>query len=147
MKEFLMTTTSAPPIIKGLRPGALAVGTALVATTLLWTAAQIVDIEMRVDPGNGQPPLVVSLPLTATVTLAVSLLAWGVRALLERLTRRAAVVWTVLAVIVLLASLLPPLGVEATGAAKAILMLMHVAVAAVLIPGLVLQPGIVIMAR
>ncbi|MFG2110820.1 DUF6069 family protein [Micromonospora chersina] len=98
-----MAITSALPKIKGLRAGALAVGTALVATTLLWSAAQIFDIEMRVDPGNGQPPLVVSLPLTAAVTLAVSLLAGGVRALLERLTRRAAVVWTVLAVIVLLA--------------------------------------------
>ncbi len=131
-----MTTTSASPMINGLRAGALAVGTALVATTLLWTVAQIFDIEMRVDPGNGQPPQVVSLPLTAAVTLAVSLLAWGVRALLGRLTHRAAAVWTVLAVIVLLASFLPLLGAEATGAAKAILTLMHVAVAAVLIPAL-----------
>jgi hypothetical protein len=136
VKEFLMTTTSASPMTKGRRAGALAVGAALVATTLLWTAAQLFDIEMRVDPGNDQPAQVVSLPLVAVVTLAVSLLAWGVRALLERLTRRATAVWTVLAVIVLLASILPPLGVEATGATKAILMLMHVAVAAVLIPAL-----------
>lgn len=131
-----MTTTFASPMIKGLRAGVLVVGTALVATTLLWTAAQILDIEMRVDPGSGQPPQVVSLPLVAAVTLAVSLLAWGVRALLERLTRRAAGVWTVLAVIVLLASFLPLLGVEATGAAKTILALMHVAVAVVLIGAL-----------
>ncbi|MGW4500518.1 DUF6069 family protein [Micromonospora sp. NPDC004336] len=136
MKEYLMTTTFASPMIKGLRAGVLVVGTALVATTLLWTAAQILDIEMRVDPGSGQPPQVVSLPLVAAVTLAVSLLAWGVRALLERLTRRAAGVWTVLAVIVLLASFLPLLGVEATGAAKTILALMHVAVAVVLIGAL-----------
>lgn len=131
-----MTTTSASPMIMGLRAGALASGGAVLATALLWAAAQILGIELRVDPGNGQPPQVVGLPFAAAVTLAVSLLAWGVRALLERLTRRAAVVWTVLAVIGLLASFLPLFYVEATGAAKAILALMHVAAAAALIPAL-----------
>lgn len=68
------------------------------------------------------------------LALAVSLLGWGARVLLDRLTRRAPVVWTALAVLVLLVSFLPLLAVEATGAAKAILALMHVAVAAALIP-------------
>jgi hypothetical protein len=100
----------------------------------MWTTAQILGVELRVDPGNGQPLQVIGLPFAAVVTLAVSLLAWGVRALLERLTRWAAVVWTVLAVIVLLASFQPLLYVEATSATKAILALTHLAVAAVLIP-------------
>jgi hypothetical protein len=47
------------------------------------------------------------------------------------LTRRASVVWTILAVLVLLVSLLPMRAVEASGGAKAILALMHFAVAAV----------------
>lgn len=128
-----MTSTSVSPTTTRLRVGALTVGGAVLATALLWTAAQILGIELRVDPRNGQAPSVVSLPLTVTFTLAVSLLGWGARALLDRLTRSAPVVWTVLAVLVLLVSFLPLFIFDATGAAKTILALMHLAVAAVLI--------------
>lgn len=120
------------PTATRLQRGALAGGGAVLATTLLWTTAQILDVDLRVDPGNGQPPQVIGLPFAAAVTLAVALLAWGTRALLERLTRRAAVAWTVVAAIVLLASFQPLFYVEATGATKAILALMHIVVAAVL---------------
>jgi hypothetical protein len=129
-----MTSTSTSPRIARLRVGALAVCGAGLATALLWTAAHIMGIELRVDPRNGQPPGVISLPFAFTLTLAAAVAGWGVRALLARLTRRAAIVWTVLAVLVLLVSFLPLLAVEATDAAKAILALMHLAVAAVLIP-------------
>jgi hypothetical protein len=64
-----------------------------------------------------------------------------VRALLGRLTRRAAAVWTALAVLVLLVSFLPLLAVGAAGAAKTILALMHLAVAAILIPVFGRAPG------
>jgi len=117
-----------------LRAGVLAVGGAGLATALLWTVAQILDIELRVDPRNGQPPGVISLPFAVTFAVGAALVGWGVRALLGRLTRRAAAVWTALAVLVLLVSFLPLLAVGAAGAAKAILALMHLAVAAVLIP-------------
>ncbi|GIJ30017.1 hypothetical protein Vqi01_51790 [Micromonospora qiuiae] len=129
-----MTSTSGSPMTTPVRVGALTVSGAVLATALLWTTAQVLGIELRVDPRNGRAPGVISLPFTATLTLAVCLLSWGARALLDRLTRRAPIIWTVLAVLVLLASFLPLLIVEATGAAKAILALMHVAVAAVLIP-------------
>lgn len=128
-----MTTTPASSRTLRVRIGALAVGGAVLATALLWTAAQILGIELRVDPRNGRPPGVISLPFAATLTLAVSAVSWGVRTLLDRLIRPASVVWTVLAILVLLASFLPLFAVEATGAAKTILALMHVAVAAVLI--------------
>ncbi|MEU8200719.1 DUF6069 family protein [Streptosporangium sp. NPDC049046] len=113
---------------------ALAVGGAVLATALLWAVAQILGIDLRVDPRNGQPPGVISLPFAATLTLALSLLGWGTRALLNRLTRRASVIWAVIAVLVLLVSFLPLFAVEATGGTKAILALMHLAVGAVLIP-------------
>ena len=116
------------------RAGALTVGGAVLATALLWTAARILAIELRIDPRNGRAPGVVGLPFAATVTLVVGLLGWGMRALLGRFTRRAPVVWTVLAVLVLLASFLPLFAVGATAAAKTILALMHVGVAVVLIP-------------
>lgn len=128
-----MATTVISPGTTGLRGGALAVGGAVLATTMLFTAALVLDIELRVDPRNGQPPGVIDLPFAAAVTLVVSLLGWGVRVLLGRFTRRAARAWTVLAVIVLLLSFLPVLGVGATVAAKAVLALTHVAVAAALI--------------
>lgn len=129
-----MTTTSNSPATRGLRTQALAVGGAVLATALLWTAAQIMGVALRVDPGDGRPAQVIGLPFTAAVTLTVSLLAWGVRALLDRLTRRAAAAWTTLAVTVLLVSFLPVLYVQASGSAKAMLALMHVAVATVLMP-------------
>lgn len=128
-----MTTTSASPTTS-LRPSALAVGGAVLATAVLWTLARVLGVELRVDPGNGQPAQVISLPFAGTVTLAVALLAWGARALLERLTRRAAVIWAALAALVLLVSFLPLSFVDASGAAKVTLALMHLAVAAVLIP-------------
>jgi hypothetical protein len=134
MKESLMTNTSVSPTTTRLRVGALTVGGAVLATALLWAAAKILGIELRVDPRNGQAPSAVGLPLTVTFTLAVGLLGWGTRALLGRLTRSAPVVWTVLAVLVLLVSFLPLFIVGATGAAKTMLALMHIAVAAVLIP-------------
>ncbi|MGC4886857.1 DUF6069 family protein [Micromonospora sp. DT227] len=129
-----MTTTPATSPTVRLRVGALAVGGTVLATALLWTAAQFLGIELRVDPRNGRPPGVISLPFAATLTLVVSAAGWGVRALLDRLVRRASLVWTVLAILVLLASFLPLFAVEATGATKTILALMHAAVAAVLIP-------------
>lgn len=128
-----MTSTSVSPTATRLRVGALTVAGAVVAAALLWTAAQILGIDLRVDPRNGQAPSAVGLPMTVTFTLVVSLLGWGARALLDRSTRSAPVVWTVLAVFVLLVSFLPLFIFEATGATKTILALMHIAVAAVLI--------------
>ncbi|WP_436762850.1 DUF6069 family protein [Streptosporangium sp. V21-05] len=129
-----MSTTSASPATTRPRTAALAVGGAVLAVTLLWTVAHIMGIELRVDPRNGQPPGVISLPFAALLTLALSVLGWGTRALLNRLTRRAPAVWTVIAVLVLLVSFLPLLAVEATGGTKVVLALMHLAVGAVLIP-------------
>jgi hypothetical protein len=129
----MTTTPTSSPTLR-LRVGALAVGGAVLATALLWTAAQLLGIELRVDPRNGRPPGVISLPFAATLTFAVSAAGWGVRALLDRMVRRASRVWTVLAILVLLVSFLPLFAIEATGATKTILALMHAAVAAVLIP-------------
>jgi hypothetical protein len=130
----MTVTASASLSTTRLRIVGFAVGGAVLATALLWTTAQALDIELRIDPRNGRPPGVISLPFAATLTLIVSLLGWGTRALLDRWTERAAVVWTGLALLVLVASFLPLLGVEATGGAKTIMALMHLAVAAILIP-------------
>ena len=114
---------------------ALAVGSAVLATSLLWLAAQVLGIDLRVDqPGDGQPPVTVSLPLIIGLTLVLSLLGWGALAVLERYTRRARTIWSVLAGSVLLISFVPIVSVGATSGTKTMLSLIHLAVAAVLIP-------------
>ncbi|WP_431926146.1 DUF6069 family protein [Nonomuraea jabiensis] len=112
---------------------ALGVGTAVLSTTLLWLAALVVNIDLRVDlPADGQPAAMVGLPVTIGSTLVFSLLGWGALAVLERFARRARTIWTGLAVAALMLSV-PILGVEATAGTKAVLCSMHLAVAAVLI--------------
>jgi hypothetical protein len=117
------------------RTRALGVGGAVLATGLVWLVARLLDIELRVDPSNGDP-MEVNLGLVIGFTLAVSLLGWAALALLERLTGRARTIWTVLAVVVLLLSFAAPLSANAETSTKVMLSLMHVAVGAVLIPAL-----------
>ncbi|NUR70928.1 MAG: hypothetical protein HOU81_08910 [Hamadaea sp.] len=81
---------------------------------------------------------------TTEVTLAAALIAgavaalagWGLLALLERLTARALTVWTIIAAgFLLLSVLLGPTG-GVSGSAKLGLAALHLAVGAVVIPGL-----------
>ncbi len=128
----------------GLRHIACATGGAVLATTLLWTVAHILGIELRVGPGGGWPTRAVSLPHVLGITLVVSLLASATRKGLDLLTDtdRASTIWTRLAVAVLLVSLTPLTYLQVSGGATAILALMHLAVAAVLIPLLAPEPPI-----
>jgi len=129
-----MTTTSIRPNTLGLRRAALATGGAVLATALLWAAARSLGVDLRVDTRTGLPALAVTLPLITASTLAASLLAIATRQQLARLTDRASTAWTRLALTVLLVSLIPLAYVHASGPAKATLVTMHLAVAAVLIP-------------
>jgi hypothetical protein len=75
--------------------------------------------------------------LVAVGSGAAALAAWALLALLERLTARARTIWTIVAVVVLVASLgTPLLGSGVTAANRAVLELLHLAVGAVLIPAL-----------
>jgi hypothetical protein len=78
----------------------------------------------------------VGIGLVVGASVIGSLLGWGLLALLERRTARARTVWTVVAVTVLLVSLSLPLIAGTTVPAKIALAMMHVAIAAVLIPAL-----------
>lgn len=120
---------------RSVRPQrALAVAGATAAVAPLWIGAWAMGVEF--DVVSGGRPMVVSLPLVLTTALAVSLAGWGALALLERLTARAARIWTAIAVAVLLISLVPLPAVETGSATRVVLALMHVAVGAVLIPAL-----------
>ncbi|MGI8335681.1 DUF6069 family protein [Actinomadura scrupuli] len=130
--------TSAPAPSGGTRRRrrAIAAGGAVAAAGLLWLVARALDVDLRVAQGDGQESQVVGLPMVAGCTLVVALLGWGVLALLEHRTRRARTWWTGLAAAVLLLSFVPVVTVSATTGTKVALSLMHLAVAAVLIPSL-----------
>ncbi|MFF5210180.1 DUF6069 family protein [Streptosporangium sp. NPDC000396] len=117
-----------------MRRRLLAVGGAVLAATVIGVIAPAAGVDLRVDMRNGQPPMTIGLPLTIGFSLTFALLGWASLALLERFTVRARTTWTILAVAVLLLSFLPLLAAEATAGTKAMLALMHVTVAAVLIP-------------
>lgn len=69
------------------------------------------------------------------VTGLVGLVAWGVLALLQRMTSsRAKVIWTAFAVIVFVLSLLGSLGSGVDASSKVVQTCMHVGAAATIIP-------------
>jgi peptidoglycan/LPS O-acetylase OafA/YrhL len=76
--------------------------------------------------------------LVAGTSLVAALAGWGLLALLERFTARPRTSWTAIAGLVGLLSLVGPLSaIASTTVANGLsLALMHLAVAAVLIPGL-----------
>lgn len=115
----------------------LVVVTAAAAPVLIWAVAKAFDTNMTVDMRNGQPATAIGLAIVAAFAAQAALLGWAALALLERfLPRHARVVWTVLAVAVLLVSFAPVVAVAAATGTKMMLALMHLAVAAVLIPAL-----------
>lgn len=107
-------------------------GTVLV-TLLVWLLGRLAGADYLLD--DPVQPVVITAGATAAVTLVVALLGWGALALLERVTRYAARIWTGLAVTVLVLSMVPIFFVVATPATMAALYAVHLAVA-VLIPAL-----------
>ncbi|MFD7460498.1 MULTISPECIES: DUF6069 family protein [unclassified Streptomyces] len=100
----------------------------LVADPLLGHRLRITDGEQTLDIG--------AVPVAAVALLA-SLSGWGLLAALERFgARHARAIWTGVAGVVLAASFLPFIGDGMDGGTRISLALMHLAVAAVLIPGL-----------
>jgi len=111
-----------------------AVAGAGAATALVWGVARLLDVDFKLYPGGGKPTQTVGFPLAVIVALLVALAGWGTLELLERFTGRARIIWTTLAVVVLLLSAVPILTTDASGGTRTALALIHVAVAAVLIP-------------
>lgn len=91
------------------------------------------DLIVRLGPDA--PAQTVGPVAVAATALIAGLAGWAALALLERVTRRARVIWTVLAIVVLAVSLLGPLnGIDAT--TKTALLGLHTVVGVVLIAGL-----------
>jgi hypothetical protein len=104
------------------------------AALLLWAAAVPVGgVDLTADQAG--TPLMVGPALVAVAALIAGLAAWGLLAVLERFTARAALVWSIIAAAVLAFSLTGPLA-AATTAAMLVLMGMHVLTGALLIAGM-----------
>jgi hypothetical protein len=118
------------------RTRALSIGGAVIAAVAVWIiAVPLLGLHLIVRFGNGSPETV-GVDFVVGASVIASLVGWGLLAMLERRTSRARTIWTAVAIAVLLVSLSLPLTAGTTASTKAILAMMHVAAAAVLIPGL-----------
>lgn len=115
---------------------AISVAGASLAAVAVWAiAVPLLGTHLLVRFGSGSA-LGVGIESVVGAGLTASLLGWGFLTLLERRTPRARTIWSRIAIVVLLVSLSLPLSAGANISTKAVLALMHLAVAAVLIPGL-----------
>ncbi|MBB5114168.1 DUF6069 family protein [Micromonospora echinospora] len=113
----------------------LTVLAATVATLLGWViAVPLAGVELTARTGSDVQR--VTPVAVAVSTLLAGLAGWALLALLERLTARARTVWTAVAALVLLVSLLGPLGGGVGRAATLTLVAFHLVAGTVLITGL-----------
>jgi predicted permease len=136
----MSTTTTGGRIASAvIQPGparALGVAGAAAAAMAVWAiAVPGLGIHLIIRFGSGSPQTV-HAGLVVGAALAASLCGWALLAVLERRTRHARAIWTTAAVAVTAASLSLPLVAGITTATVSALALMHLAVAAVLIPAL-----------
>jgi len=116
-----------------LRAGAVVAS--IVAAALVWViAVPLFGADIQVQD-NQDPPKVIELGLGPIVFMSAvfALLGWGVLAVLERFTRHARLIWTVLATVLLLVSFLPLAG-EMSAATRVTLGLAHLVIGVILIP-------------
>lgn len=99
-------------------------------------AGPALGVDVSVTTGPGRAPMAIGFGAVTATSLAAALAGWASLAIVERFSDRARTLWATTATVVLLASLVPVAMVEASGAATATLALLHLVVAAVLIPGL-----------
>lgn len=124
-------TTAATPV---RRLAAAAVAGATVAPAVPWAVARIAGADLEVTTAG--TTMDVGLALVLPTALAMSLAGWGLLTWLLRRRGDGRRVWTGVALTVLVLSLSGPLITEADADARVYLLLMHLAVGAVLIPGL-----------
>ena len=117
----------------------LAVAGAVMAALGLWTIVELgfgLDLRSPGEAFGGTGGTSDVGPLQVIIASGIgSLTGWALLALLERFSARARAVWVVIALLALLASLGGPLGgTGVTAANRAVLVCMHLLVAAIVIP-------------
>lgn len=109
---------------------------AVLAAVLVWLVTDPL-LGHRLRVADGERALDIGVVPVAVIALVASLCGWGLLAALERFgARRACAIWTGVAGVLLAVSFLPLIGDGMDGGTRVSLALMHLALAAVLIPGL-----------
>lgn len=117
------------------RARALAVLGGAVAALVVWLIADpLLGNDLTVTQGSRVQSI--NAVVTVIAALAGSLLGWAALEVLERFVDRARTIWTAAAVVLTVLSLLSPLMADADTTTKVTLMIMHIVVAAVVIPRL-----------
>jgi hypothetical protein len=129
------TTSTVRSTVTSVRASLPVVGLTVLAASAVWLVGTLAGADLRVA-FPGQAAMTVSLPSVVVAASVAALTGWAALALLRRVTPRGRTVWTALAVVALVASFAPVATTGASGGTRLVLALMHVAVAAVLIPGL-----------
>jgi Family of unknown function (DUF6069) len=127
----------ATPTTRPWTARALAVIAAALAALAVWLVTDpLLGIDLAGPTAPGSEELQSITPaMVAGGSLIAALAGWGLLALLERFTARARTIWTAIALLVALLSLAGPLSILGSTEANVLtLALMHVVVAAVLIP-------------
>jgi len=111
---------------------ALALTSAALGASAVWAIADAMGVDFRLR--DAQSSVVIGLPTVIGFTLLCAGLGWAALAVLERFSRRAVRLWTGLAVAVLVLSIVPIFLEHATAGTRAGLVVIHLAVAVVVIP-------------
>ena len=118
---------------------AVVVGAVVAAVLVYLVATLAFGQELSAPAMEGQEQMDINIGSVILASAFTSLLGWGLLALLEKFTAKGRMIWTIIAVVVLLLSLGGPFsGSDVSTGNRVSLLLMHLAVAAVLIP---LLPG------
>lgn len=131
-------STTASTAAARRRRRALGIPVTIAAALAVWAVGNVAGADYVITDSMGTAR--VDAVATAGTTLVLALLGWGVLALLERITRFGTRAWTVLAIVVAAASMIPVVLVDATTATRIALAAIHLVVAAVLIPAYVRVP-------
>lgn len=127
-------TVPLSPAGRRRRRATAAIGAVLAALVIYVLARLTVGAIQQPAFGSGQP-MSLSPGFVAAVAATAALLGWAAIAVLERLHQRAVAIWTIAAPLALLASLgLPLSGHGVSPGNRGALILMHLAVAGVVIP-------------
>jgi Family of unknown function (DUF6069) len=115
---------------------ALATVGGAVAALAVWVVAKYAfDVAMQARPLGGTGPADITAFNVIFSALLGALVGWALLAILERSVQRARTIWTWIAIAGTVLSFVSPLvAPDATTGTKIALLLMHVAVAAVVIP-------------
>lgn len=106
---------------------------AIVVNVIILIAGRVVNGEYPVAT-VGSDEQTIGFAQVIVVTVLVGLVASGLLALLERTTSRATVIWTAIAIIVFVLSLLGPFESGADTSSKVVLACSHVGAMATIIP-------------